>query len=65
MLMLDDALVFSDDDRIERMFDILNRAAERLRILVFTCRTRSFRRLGGHALTMRVSDHAPHLLEVA
>jgi uncharacterized protein YhaN len=65
MLVLDDALVFSDDDRIERMFDILNRAAERLQILVFTCRTRSFRRLGGHALTLCEAGDQESPLEAA
>ena len=45
-MILDDALAFSDDDRIERMFDILMRAGEHVQILVLTCRKRLFTRLG-------------------
>ena len=51
-VILDDALVFSDDERIERMFDILSAAAERMQIVVLTCRTGLFGRLGGHKLTL-------------
>ncbi|WP_019015676.1 AAA family ATPase [Elioraea tepidiphila] len=51
-VILDDALVFSDDDRIERMFDILSAAAERMQIVVLTCRTGLFARLGGHRLAL-------------
>ncbi len=50
-VILDDALVYSDDDRIERMFDILNRAAKRTQILVFTCRNRLFSRLGANTVS--------------
>jgi uncharacterized protein YhaN len=46
----DDALAFSDDDRMERMFDILSRAGERLQIIVLTCRQRLFARLGAETL---------------
>lgn len=49
-VILDDALVFSDDDRIERMFDILMRASEKVQIIVLTCRRRLFARLGAPAL---------------
>lgn len=51
-IILDDALVFSDDERIERMFDALNRAARRQQVIVLTCRGASFRSLGGKALTI-------------
>jgi DNA repair exonuclease SbcCD ATPase subunit len=51
-VILDDALVFSDDHRIERMFDILSAASERMQIVVLTCRTGLFARLGGHRLTL-------------
>ncbi len=50
-VILDDALVFTDDDRIERMFDALHRQAGDLQIIVLTCRQRAFRDLGGHALS--------------
>ena len=56
-VILDDALVFSDDDRIERMFDALHRQARDLQIIVFTCRQRAFERLGGEAL--RLTDWHP------
>lgn len=51
-VILDDALVYTDDDRIERMFDALHRQAGDLQILVLTCRQRAFRDLGGHALRL-------------
>lgn len=49
-IILDDALVFCDDDRIELMFDALNRAARTQQVIVLTCRGKSFRTLGGKAL---------------
>jgi uncharacterized protein YhaN len=49
-VILDDALVFCDDDRIEQMFDALNRAGQRQQVVVLTCRSRSFQSLGGRAL---------------
>ncbi len=51
-IVLDDALVFSDDDRIEKMFDALNRAGKHQQIIVLTCRTRTFAALGGRQLTI-------------
>jgi len=51
-IILDDALVFCDDERIERMFDALNRAARRQQVIVLTCRTRGFRTLGGRMLAI-------------
>lgn len=49
-IILDDALVFTDDDRIELMFDALHRQAGDLQILVLSCRQRAFRDLGGNTL---------------
>ncbi|MGK8234330.1 chromosome segregation protein SMC [Roseovarius sp. MS2] len=46
-VILDDALVHSDDDRIEAMFDALHRSARDQQILVLTCRQRAFAALGG------------------
>jgi hypothetical protein len=37
-VILDGALAFSDDDRIETMFDILMRAGDKVQIIVLTCR---------------------------
>lgn len=51
-VILDDALVYSDDDRIERMFDALHRQASDQQIIVFSCRQRAFAQLGGTVLRM-------------
>ncbi|MEM9783457.1 MAG: hypothetical protein AAF899_13400, partial [Pseudomonadota bacterium] len=51
-LILDDALVFTDDDRIERLFDTLTAEAADLQIIVLTCRSRAFRALGGTRLSI-------------
>ena len=52
-VILDDALAFSDDQRIERMFDILMRAGENVQIIVLTCRKRLFARLGATTLEIQ------------
>ena len=44
-VILDDALVYSDDARFETMLDILAKSAERLQIIVLTCRASLFRRM--------------------
>ena len=49
-VILDDALVYTDDDRIERMFDTLHRQAGDTQLIVFSCRQRAFRALGGKVL---------------
>jgi uncharacterized protein YhaN len=54
MLILDDALAYSDRDRLELIFDVLTRAAERIQILVLTCRVDAFSRLGGNRLTLNM-----------
>lgn len=53
-VILDDALVHSDDDRIEAMFDALHRTARDQQILVLTCRQRAFAALGGEKADFRV-----------
>ena len=55
-VILDDALVFTDDDRIERMFDALHRQAGDMQIIVLTCRQRAFRALGGQALRLQAVE---------
>ncbi len=45
-VILDDALVNTDEARLERMHLILHRAAENLQVLILTCRERDFRQLG-------------------
>jgi hypothetical protein len=54
VIILDDALVHSDDDRIEAMFTALHRTARDQQILVLTCRQRAFAALGGTHATVRV-----------
>jgi DNA repair exonuclease SbcCD ATPase subunit len=54
-IILDDALVFSDDDRIEQMFDALNRAGLKQQVIVLTCRTLAFALLGGRQLSIATS----------
>ncbi len=49
-VILDDALVFSDDSRIERLFDALQLAAQSHQVIVLTCRERTFEMLGGNRL---------------
>jgi len=51
-LILDDALVYADDTRIERMFAALQLAAQSHQVLVLTCRERTFEGLGGHRIAI-------------
>lgn len=55
-VVLDDALVFSDDQRMGRMFDILNVVAQRVQIIVFTCREQLFEGVGGHRLSLKTIE---------
>jgi DNA repair exonuclease SbcCD ATPase subunit len=50
MLVLDDALIFADDERLASMFDILTIAAQKMQIIVFTCHQKGFDSLGGNRL---------------
>ena len=45
-VILDDALVNTDEARLERMHLVLHKAAEALQVLIFTCRERDFLQLG-------------------
>ncbi|MEM1410110.1 MAG: hypothetical protein AAGG79_05115, partial [Pseudomonadota bacterium] len=49
-VILDDALVFADDARLEALFDIIRQVADVTQVIVFSCHERLFGRLGGHAL---------------
>lgn len=44
-LVLDDALVFADDDRFDTMLEILSDAAKRMQIIILSCRTSAYRGL--------------------
>ncbi len=54
-IILDDALVHSDDARIVSMFDALTMAAKDQQIIVLTCRQRAFKDLGGTAAQVTIS----------
>jgi uncharacterized protein YhaN len=54
-IILDDALVYCDDDRINLMFDALSRAGKHQQIIVLTCRLRTFAPLGGHTLRVQMN----------
>jgi DNA repair exonuclease SbcCD ATPase subunit len=60
-VVLDDSLVFSDDERIEHMFDVLMQAAEKQQVIVLTCRGRAFRSCGGRPLAIE-PDAAPQTM---
>lgn len=53
-VLLDDAIVYADDDRFTRMIHILRKAAEKTQILVFTCRERDY--LAAGAPILRLAD---------
>ncbi len=48
--IFDDAIVYTDDNRIEALFDALTRQARDLQIIVLSCRQKAFRGLGGRSL---------------
>ena len=52
-LILDDPLVYSDDGRFEIMTDILIEAAERMQVILLTCRSKAFRHVAGHHITLQ------------
>ena len=51
-LILDDALVYSDDVRLEALFTALQMASLAHQVIVLTCRGRSFEDLGGAKLAL-------------
>jgi len=56
MVILDDALAYSDRERMQRMFDILAAAAARTQILILSCREDLFLRIGGTPLRLAALD---------
>jgi chromosome segregation ATPase len=52
-VVLDDALVFSDDRRMDCMFDILNMVGQQVQIIVLTCREQLFEGVGGKHLSLK------------
>ncbi len=55
-LILDDALVFSDDDRLQSLFKVFGDAAEHHQVFMLTCRAKSFEGLGGHRLELEAGE---------
>jgi chromosome segregation ATPase len=51
-VILDDALVYCDDERIEQMFTALNRAGRNQQVIVLTCKAGAFQSLGGRPLRL-------------
>ncbi|MCP3475686.1 AAA family ATPase [Bradyrhizobium sp. CCGUVB1N3] len=51
-LVLDDALVFADDDRFEVMLEILTEAAQRMQIIILSCRTSAYRGLEANRIML-------------
>ena len=60
-VILDDALVYADDERFERMQLALRKAAETVQILILTCRARDWRQFG--APIRRLADAATTAFE--
>ena len=52
-LLLDDALVYSDDDRIQRMHRALEVAATRHQVIVLSCREQAFAGLAANRLAIQ------------
>jgi uncharacterized protein YhaN len=50
MVVLDDGLVYSDPERMARMFDIITHAARKTQMLIMSCRSELFQDLGGTRL---------------
>jgi uncharacterized protein YhaN len=55
-VILDDALVFSDDLRMSRMFDVFNMAARNVQVIIFTFREQLFEELGGRQLSLETGS---------
>ncbi|MEO1042459.1 MAG: AAA family ATPase [Pseudomonadota bacterium] len=49
-IILDDALIYADDGRTDRLFDALQLVAEETQVIVLTCHERRFDALGGNRL---------------
>ena len=51
-LVLDDALVFSDEVRFDAMLEILTELSHRMQVIVLTCRASLFRSLDANKVRM-------------
>ncbi|MBO0346238.1 AAA family ATPase [Roseibium sp. CAU 1637] len=57
-IILDDAMVHTDDERISKMFDVLTHVAKDQQIIVLSCRTRAFSALGGARASIEEAPEA-------
>lgn len=51
-VLLDDAIVYADDERFNRMLHILRKASEQIQIIVLTCRERDYEAAGAPIIRM-------------
>jgi AAA domain len=51
-LVLDDPLVYSDDERLSKVCGVLQSAAQQLQIIILTCRPTAFQTLSGHRVSV-------------
>jgi chromosome segregation ATPase len=54
-LVLDDALVFSDDVRFDTMLEILSEVSQRMQVIILTCRASLFRSLDANKVRLRMN----------
>ena len=52
-VVMDDALVFADDERLDRMFRAVRLAAQDCQVLALTCRAEAYEPLGGNTVALR------------
>ena len=51
-VIIDDAIIYSDDNRIKEIFTALHMQSQNYQIIVFSCRQKSFEELGGNLLSL-------------
>ena len=51
-VIIDDAIIYSDDIRIKEIFTALHMQSDNYQIIVFSCRQKSFEELGGNLLSL-------------
>lgn len=51
-LILDDPLVYADDARLDLMVEMLSEVAERMQVIVLTCRDRTFRHVAANRISL-------------
>ena len=51
-VVLDDPLVYSDDERLAKVFGVLEKVSVQAQVIVLTCRATAFQKLSGHRLSV-------------